>query len=147
MKKYIKLSFFFSLLMLFVACGDDDLEPTLALDKDLNTGINSASDLVSVMNSAYDRMTTGGQSGYYGQGYIMMGEVRTDNAYSTANSGRYTSASMDHASTGYGPWSGIYRVIAICNIVIGADISTLSGDQALMTHTGTSARSSSISSF
>ena len=135
MKKYIKLSFFFSLLMLFVACGDDDLEPTLALDKDLNTGINSASDLVSVMNSAYDRMTTGGQSGYYGQGYIMMGEVRTDNAYSTANSGRYTSASMDHASTGYGPWSGIYRVIAICNIVIGADISTLSGDQALMTHT------------
>ncbi len=121
--------------MLFVACGDDDLEPTLALDKDLNTGINSASDLVSVMNSAYDRMTTGGQSGYYGQGFIMMGEVRTDNAYSTANSGRYTSASMDHASTGYGPWSGIYRVIAICNIVIGADSASLEGDQGLMTHT------------
>ncbi len=132
MKKYIKLSFFFSLAMLFVACGEDDLEPTLALDKDLNTGINSASDLVSVMNSSYDRMAS---SGYYGSQTILMGEVRTDNAYSTANSGRYTSSSMDYASTGYGSWAQMYRVIAICNIVIGADTSNLSGDQGLMTHT------------
>ena len=42
MKKLFKLTFFFSFLMLFVACGDDDLEPTLAQDKDLNTGINNA---------------------------------------------------------------------------------------------------------
>ena len=44
MKKLIKLSFFFSFLMLFVASRDDDLEPTLALDKDLSTGITNAGD-------------------------------------------------------------------------------------------------------
>ncbi len=84
MKKLFKLTFFFSFLMLFVACGDDDLEPTLAQDKDLNTGINNADDLVSVMNSAYDRMTP---SGYYGRNQIIMGDVRTDNLYSNVNSG------------------------------------------------------------
>ena len=74
MKKLIKLSFFFSFLMLFVACGDDDLEPTLALDKDLSTGINNAGDLQSVLNSAYDRMSA---TGYYGRNQIVMGDVRT----------------------------------------------------------------------
>ena len=75
MKKLIKLSFFFSFLMLFVASRDDDLEPTLALDKDLSTGINTAADLQSVLNSAYDRMSA---TGYYGRNQIVMGDVRTE---------------------------------------------------------------------
>ena len=132
MKKLIKLTFFFSFLMLFVACGDDDLEPTLAQDKDLNTGINNAGDLASVMNSAYDRMTS---SGYYARNQIVMGDVRTDNAYSNVNSGRFTDSDMDYSPNGAGPWGTIYRAIAICNIVIGADISSLEGDQGAMTHT------------
>ena len=132
MKKLIKLTFFFSFLMLFVACGDDDLEPTLAQDKDLNTGINNAGDLASVMNSAYDRMTP---SGYYGRNQIVMGDVRTDNAYSNVNSGRFTDSDMDYSPNGAGPWGTIYRAIAICNIVIGADTSGLEGDQGAMTHT------------
>ena len=132
MKKLFKLTFFFSFLMLFVACGDDDLEPTLAQDKDLNTGINNADDLVSVMNSAYDRMTP---SGYYGRNQIIMGDVRTDNLYSNVNSGRFTDSDMDYSPNGAGPWSTIYRAIAICNIVIGADIAGLEGDQGKMSHT------------
>ena len=132
MKKLIKLTFFFSFLMLFVACGDDDLEPTLAQDKDLSTGINKASDLVSVMNSAYDRMTS---SGYYGRNQIVMGDVRTDNAYSNMNSGRFSDSDMEYSPNGAGPWSTIYGVIAICNIVIGADHAALEGDQGLINHT------------
>ena len=132
MKKILKLTFFFSFLMLFVACGEDDLEPTLAQDKDLNTGINTASDLVSVMNSAYDRMTS---SGYYGRNQIVMGDVRTDNAYSNMNSGRFSDSDMEYSPTGAGPWSTVYGVIAICNIVIGADHASLDGDQGLINHT------------
>ena len=97
MKKLIKLSFFFSFLMLFVACGDDDLEPTLALDKDLSTGINNAGDLQSVLNSAYDRMSA---TGYYGRNQIVMGDVRTDNAYSTLNSNRFSDSDMEYSPTG-----------------------------------------------
>lgn len=132
MKKLIKLSFFFSFLMLFVACGDDDLEPTLALDKDLSTGINNAGDLQSVLNSAYDRMSS---SGYYGRNQIVMGDVRTDNAYSTLNSGRFSDSDMEYSTTGSGPWTTIYGVIAICNIVIGVDGASLEGDQGLINHT------------
>ena len=132
MKKLLKLTFFFSFLMLFVACGDDDLEPTLAQDKDLSTGINNAADLVSVMNSAYDRMTS---SGYYGRNQIVMGDVRTDNAYSNMNSGRFSDSDMEYSPNGAGPWGTIYGVIAICNIVIGADHASLDGDQGLINHT------------
>ena len=71
--------------MLFVACGDDDLEPTLALDKDLSTGINNAGDLQSVLNSAYDRMSG---SGYYGRNQICFGGVLVVINMKIANSAR-----------------------------------------------------------
>ena len=67
-------------LMLVVSCGDEDLEPTLALDKDTVTGIQNAGDLASVMNSAYNRMTS---SGYYMRDFIVMGEVRTETCIQT----------------------------------------------------------------
>jgi len=131
MKNLYKYFLIFTASALVVSCGESDLEPTLALDKDLDSGINTADDLAFVLNSAYDRMTV---TGYYGRDQIVMGDVRTDNAYSNMNSGRFANSDMDYNSNGAGPWSTIYRVIAITNIVINADTSNLTGDANRMTH-------------
>jgi hypothetical protein len=131
MKKIYRYLLIFTASALVVSCGESDLEPTLALDKDLDSGINSAADLGFVLNSAYDRMSV---SGYYGRDQIIMGDVRTDNAYSNMNSGRFADSDMDYSSNGAGPWSSIYRVIAITNIVINADTSNLTGSAAQITH-------------
>ena len=129
LKKYLLLFFAATII---VSCGDEDLEPVLSLDKDLATGIQSAGDLASVLNSAYDRMTV---SGYYGRNQIIDGDVRTDNMYSNMNSGRFANSSMDYTSQGSGGWVSKYSVIAICNIVIGADTASLTGDATAINHT------------
>ena len=131
MKNIYRYLLIFTASALVVSCGESDLEPTLALDKDLDSGITSATDLSFVLNSAYDRMS---ESGYYGRNSIIMGDVRTDNAYSNMNSGRFSDSDMDYSSNGAGPWSTIYRVIAITNIVINADASNLTGSAAQITH-------------
>ena len=132
MKNIYKYLLIFTASALVVSCGESDLEPTLALDKDLSSGINTAADLGFVLNSAYDRMS---ETGYYGRNQIIMGDVRTDNAYANLNSGRFSDSDMDYSSTGAGPWSTIYRVIAITNIVIGADTSSLTGSAGQIAHT------------
>ena len=76
----------FVAVTVIVSCNEQDLEPTLAQDKDLSSGITKASDLASVLNSAYDRMSG---TGYYGRNQIIDGDVRTDNAFSNMNSGRF----------------------------------------------------------
>ena len=126
MKNIKKYLLFFFAATIIVSCGDEDLEPVLSLDKDLASGIKSEADLGSVLNSAYDRMAS---SGYYGRNQIIDGDVRTDNMYSNMNSGRFASSSMDYSSQGAGSWVNYYSVIAICNIVIGADAASLEGDQ------------------
>ncbi|MDC1456711.1 RagB/SusD family nutrient uptake outer membrane protein [Flavobacteriaceae bacterium] len=131
MKNIYKYLLIFTASALVVSCGESDLEPTLALDKDLDSGIQSAADLSFVLNSAYDRMS---ETGYYGRDQIIMGDVRTDNAYSNMNSGRFANSDMDYSPNGAGPWSTVYRVIAITNIVINADISNLTGSAAEITH-------------
>ena len=108
MKNIYKYLLIFTASALVVSCGESDLEPTLALDKDLDSGINSAADLGFVLNSAYDRMSV---SGYYGRDQIIMGEVRTDNAFANGNSGRFARSDMDYLPNGFGPWASIYRVI------------------------------------
>ena len=127
MKNLFKLYSLIFASLLIVSCGDEDLEPTLAMDKDSVTGIQSADDLRSVLNSAYNRMTS---TSYYMMEFIALGDVRTDNMYSNVNSGRGTESSMDHSPQGYGPWAAIYRVIAITNIVINADHASLEGNPA-----------------
>ena len=131
MKNLYKYLLIFTASALLVSCGESDLEPTLALDKDLDSGINTADDLAFVMNAAYDRMTA---TSYYGRDQIIMGDVRTDNAYSNMNSGRFANSDMDYNSNGAGPWEQVYAVIAITNIVIGVDTSTLTGDPARIAH-------------
>ncbi len=131
MKNLIKLYSLIFASLLMVSCGDEDLEPTLAMDKDTATGIQNADDLRSVLNSAYNRMTS---SGYYMRDFIVMGEVRTDNMYANMNSGRFSSSDMNHSSDGYGPWGTIYGVIAITNIVANVDVSSLDGNPAEINH-------------
>ena len=131
MKNIYKYLLIFTASALVVSCGESDLEPTLALDKDLDSGITSAADLGFVLNSAYDRMSV---TGYYGRDQIIMGDVRTDNAYSNQNSGRFARSDMDYVPEGFGPWTEIYRAIAITNIVINADTSNLTGSAAQITH-------------
>ncbi len=132
MKNIYKSLLVLSSFFLVVSCGNDDLEPTLAMNKDSATGIQNAADLASVLNGAYDRMSS---SGYYARNVIVNGEVRGDNFYSNANSGRTFAAAMDFSPNGYGPWSTIYGVIAMCNIVIQADHANLDGDQNTISHT------------
>ena len=132
MKNIYKSLLVLSSFLLVVSCGNDDLEPTLAMNKDSATGIQNAADLASVLNGAYDRMSS---SGYYARDVIVNGEVRGDNFYSNANSGRTFAAAMDYSPNGYGPWSTAYRVIAMCNIVIQADHASLEGDQNAINHT------------
>ena len=60
MKNIYKYLMLFVATALIVSCSEDDLEPTLAQDKDLNSGIQSAADLGFVMNSAYERMSGSG---------------------------------------------------------------------------------------
>ena len=131
MKNLFKLYSLIFASLLIVSCGDEDLEPTLAQDKDLASGIQTADDLYSVLNSAYNRMTS---SGYYMRDFIVMGEVRTDNMYSNVNSGRFVSSDMNHNPDGYGPWGTIYGVIAITNIVANVDGSSLEGNPAQINH-------------
>ena len=132
MKNIYKYLMLFVAVTVIVSCNEDDLEPTLAQDKDLASGITSAGDLASVLNSAYDRMSA---TSYYGRDLILDGDVRTDNAYSNMNSGRFASSGMNYTSQGAGPWSTIYGVIAITNIVIGADAAGLTGSAAQIAHT------------
>tara|TARA_B110000914_G_scaffold207491_1_gene204234 strand:- start:12617 stop:14023 length:1407 start_codon:yes stop_codon:yes gene_type:complete len=122
----------FVAVTVIVSCNEDDLDPTLAQDKDLSSGIITDADLASVLNSAYDRMTV---TSYYGRNFIIDGDVRTDNGYSNVNSGRFQSSGMNYTSSGAGPWSSIYGVIAITNIVIGADAASLTGSATAISHT------------
>ena len=126
MKNLYNKILIFSAMFLIFSCGNDDLEPTLAMSKSSETGINNADDLNSVLNGAYDRMSS---SSYYARAMIINGATRSDNFYPASTSGRNYASSMDYSSNGYGPWGTIYGVIAICNIVIQADAASLDGSQ------------------
>ena len=55
MKNIYKSLLVLSSFLLVISCGNDDLEPTVAMNKDSDTGIQTAGDLASVLNGAYDR--------------------------------------------------------------------------------------------
>ena len=56
MKNLYNKILIFSAMFLIFSCGNDDLEPTLAMAKSSETGIQDAADLESVLNGAYDRI-------------------------------------------------------------------------------------------
>ena len=131
MKKVIYTLFSIALL----ATGCTDLDPTLEQDKILGESIKSVEDVRSVLNSAYNRMSL---REYYGRDVIIFGEVRSDNAYSDANSNRFiTVAKMDMNRTdAYASetWTRINQTIISTNVVINADRAKITGDVTTLNH-------------
>ncbi|MEY1639681.1 RagB/SusD family nutrient uptake outer membrane protein [Tenuifilum osseticum] len=135
MKKKILILTVFALSFSMFSCTENDLEPTLAQNKDVETSIKTVEDLRGVLNGMYNRITT---TPYYGRDFIVYGEVRSDNCYANGNSGRIiTPASMDMGNTdayATDTWTQIYRVIASANIVISKKNAGLDGDEGQINH-------------
>ena len=114
------------------ACTTEDLDPSTEQNKPVEGGITSVTNVYGLLKGAYSGMTG---SGYYGRDYIINNEVRTDNAFSNGNSGRFTTeASFSYnANTGFF-WDDAYRVIASANIIISQDETGLTGDLDYLTH-------------
>lgn len=117
------------------SCRDSDLEPTLVQQKMTADALNTTSDMRAALNGAYDRMSS---MYYYGRDFHIFGEVRSDNAYSDANSNRFVSVGqmVMNTSDGYATdtWVMIYRVINSANMVATLDLGKISGDEALKNH-------------
>jgi hypothetical protein len=120
---YISLIF----ILLFSACVDSDLDPSLSGDKDVVLGINNIEDLQGLANGMYDRMTV---TTYYGRNMQIYGEVRSDNCFVNGNSGRFVSEAQMLVNPDYsnGPWEAMYEVISSANIIIQQDLNKISGN-------------------
>jgi hypothetical protein len=130
MKKY-KIQFVLLIMLLATACSSDFLEPTLSTAKDVKGSITSVSDLNSLLVGALDVMNG---STYYGRDFVVYNEVRSDNAYSNGNSGRYVGpAQFFLIPTDAYPtstWNTMYQVTAPLNIIINTDLED-AGDGAV----------------
>lgn len=117
---------FFLFTGLTTACSDY-LDPTLAQNKDLSS-IETVDDLDGLMIGAYSRIKA---VNVYGRDYIILGDVRTGNAFSNGNSGRFIEQSkLQVTENGSGGiWNAIYETIANCNLVIDSALSESRVDQ------------------
>lgn len=117
----------------FTSCSEEDLEPTLAQEKSIETSINSLNDLDALLIGAMERMS---ETEYYGRDAIILGEVFSDNTTSNANSNRFViEAQMDlnaQSAIARTLWTQIYSVIASANIIIGAE--GIEGDEDRINH-------------
>ncbi|SFN63260.1 RagB/SusD family nutrient uptake outer membrane protein [Salegentibacter flavus] len=118
------------LIMAFVvaisSCTTDDLEPTLAQSKSVEQSVTKVDNLYSILKGIHSLMSG---SGYYGQDVIITNEVRSDNTFSTGNSGRFTTESQFlYNNNSDLIWNNAYEVIANTNIIITADLENLEGD-------------------
>ena len=114
------------------SCTTSDLDPSLEQQKEAEFAFNTVGDVEAVLKGMYNRMTA---SGYYGRDYIVTNEVRTPNTWANGKSGRF----VTEATLAYGPnngfiWSEAYGVIAVANLIINIDVSTLEGDQEYAKH-------------
>lgn len=132
MKSTILKSFVLSGLLALSACTTEDLDPTLAQSKSVEGSITDVSNLYGIIKGAYSGLTG---TGYYGRDYIINNEVRTDNCWSNGNSGRFiTQAEFEYNANSGGFWDEAYDVIGLANIIIGTEISDLTGDAAYGNH-------------
>ena len=133
MKKLLYI--FFTAVLLagaITSCSKDNLEPTLAQSKAVEGSINTVGDVKGLLYGAYNRMTG---SGYYGRDFIIWGEIRSDNAYSNGNSGRFVGdGQMIYTNTFAGFWATAYTAISSCNIIIGLNPANISGDADMLAH-------------
>lgn len=128
--KKIALFGFFSLLL--SACTTEDLDPSTEQNKPVDGGITSVTNVYGLLKGAYSTLTG---ADYYGRDYIINNEVRSDDAFSNGNSGRFTTeASLTYnANTGFF-WDEAYAAIASANIIIVQDPAALSGDLDYLEH-------------
>jgi hypothetical protein len=133
MRKILKYTMIIGLsATLLNSCGTEDLEPTLAQSKAVESSINTVGNLYSIVKGMHSQLTG---SGYYGQAIIITNEVRSDNAFSNGNSGRYsTQAEFQYNENTDYIWNNAYEVIANANIVINANLEDLEGDMEYGTH-------------
>ncbi|MAM19664.1 MAG: RagB/SusD family nutrient uptake outer membrane protein [Gramella sp.] len=135
MKKYMNKIIYMALAVVLVtagSCSTDDLEPSLEQSKRSENAILSVGDMEGLIKGAYNRLSS---SGYYGRDYLVTNEVRTTNVFSNGNSGRFsTEAALAYLPNSTYIWDNAYGVIAVANILIGTDVSTLEGDQAYGQH-------------
>lgn len=108
------------------SCTTDDLNPTLAQQKEADNAFSTVGDVEAVLKGMYNRMTA---SGYYGRDYIVTNEVRTPNTWANGRSGRF----VTEATFAYGPnngfmWAEAYGVIAVANLIINIDVESLEGN-------------------
>lgn len=115
-------------MLLASACSSDFLEPTLSTAKDVNGSVNTAADLNALLVGALDLINN---TTYYGRDFVVYNEVRSDNAYTNANSGRYVGPAQFflNATDAYptATWNTMYASLAPLNIIINAGV-TDSGD-------------------
>ena len=132
MKRIIYQPIIFSLLAWLIffsstSCNTDNLEPTLAQQKSVEGSIVDVSNLYGILKGALNRLSL---AGYWGREIIATNEVRSDNVFSNGNSGRYTTqGAFNYNENTGGIWDNCYSVIALANIIINTDLSSLSGDQ------------------
>lgn len=127
MKRYLNKFYGMILLVAVVAagtsCSTEDLNPTLEQSKESANAIQSVGDMEGLLKGAYNRMSL---SGYYGRDYLVTNEVRTENVFSNGNSGRFsTEAAFQYLPNSVYIWDNAYSVIAVANILIATDLSTL----------------------
>jgi hypothetical protein len=116
------------MMLLVAACNINDLEPTLTNDKDVEVSLKNLEDLQGIANGMHDRMTV---TAYYGRNMQIYGEVRSDNCFANGTSGRFIPEAqmMVTPDNSNGPWEAMYSVIASANIIINANLESLSGDK------------------
>ena len=124
--KIIKILTMVIAAVMVVSCTNEDLEPTLAQEKNADGYIVKVDQLFSTLKGAHNRLTL---FEYYGRDIIATNEVRSDNCFSNGNSGRYTTQSqfLYNSNTGY-IWEDVYEMLADLNIIINTDLSSLEGD-------------------
>ncbi|SNR75839.1 RagB/SusD domain-containing protein [Maribacter sedimenticola] len=121
-----------SMAIIVGSCTTDDLDPTLAQSKNVEGSITKVDNLYSILKGAHNVMTS---EEYYGRDLIANNEVRSDNAFSNGNSGRFTTQSQFqyNANTGF-IWDDVYEMMSNANIIINTDLSSLEGDLAYGEH-------------
>lgn len=119
--------------LMTTSCSEEDLDPTLAQAKSIETSINEIGDLQAVLIGAYERIQ---ESSYYSRDKIVMGEIMSDNVYSNANSNRFVTEAQFSLTPESGIvgtlWENWYQVIGSANIVIAAE--GITGDAARIDH-------------
>lgn len=122
MKYLFKLTLVLLLAGVVSSCTDV-LNPATPQSKPIES-IETVDDLRGLMNGAYSRLS--GEE-LYGRNHIIYSDVRTANAFSNGNSGRFDQPyqmipSGADAMDGDPIWQAAYEVIANTNLVINSDI-------------------------